>query len=148
MEPFIESVRLAVMRATRDSGTVPDASTVAGALVVSKDEVVAAFHELHREHVFVLEPGTDDRLRMANPFSAVPTPFSVTVGDRSYFGNCVWDGLGIIACLGGTGTMAAECADCGASQTLEVAAGSIVSGTGVATVGVPATHWWDDIIYT
>jgi hypothetical protein len=36
---------------------------------------------------------------MANPFSAVPTPFLVRSGDRSWYGNCIWDALGIPAML-------------------------------------------------
>ena len=40
---------------------------------------------------------------MANPFSAVPTDFKVTSRGRTYFGNCIWDALGIPAILGADG---------------------------------------------
>jgi hypothetical protein len=39
---------------------------------------------------------------MAMPLSAIPTPFQVEVGGRHFFGNCIWDALGIVAMLGGT----------------------------------------------
>jgi hypothetical protein len=38
---------------------------------------------------------------MANPLSAVPTPYRVRINDRSLFANCAWDSLGIPAMLAG-----------------------------------------------
>ena len=36
---------------------------------------------------------------MANPFSAVPTPYRVQADGRSWFANCAWDAFGICAAL-------------------------------------------------
>lgn len=49
---------------------------------------------------------------MANPFSAVPTPFMVEVAGRQYFGNCIWDALGVVSLLGGEGRVQTACPDC------------------------------------
>src|SRR5437667_11759339 len=46
-----------------------------------------------RKSSFVLQENGE--LWRAAPFSAVPTAFPVKVGDRSYYGNCIWDALGI-----------------------------------------------------
>jgi hypothetical protein len=52
---------------------------------------------MHEAHMLVLEPTGE--ILMANPFSAVPTPFLAEVGGRRWFGNCIWEALGIIATL-------------------------------------------------
>src|SRR5207248_2967833 len=95
-------------------------------------------------HVLVLAPGTP-YVWMANPFSAIPTPFRVEANGRRYFGNCVWDALGIVAMLGGTGTVRNPCPDCGEPQTLTVDDDGRIHGEGVVHFAVPAAHWWDDI---
>jgi hypothetical protein len=144
----VTAVRLQVMRTARDTSRVPDAGEVAQALGLSKDVVIDAYGRLHDGHVVVLEPGSTDRLRMANPFSAVPTPFRVQIGEQSWWGNCVWDGLGIIAALGGSGVMATTCLDCGEPEAVGIADWQLQHGSGVAYIGVPARSWWDNAIYT
>lgn len=145
---LLTRVRLQVMETARDTCRLPNAREVGQALNVPADTVVDAYRQLHDGHVFVLEPGTSDQLRMANPFSGVPTPFWVQMGDRAWWGNCIWDGLGIIAALGGNGTLATTCPDCGHPQAVSVRDSTIVDGSGVAYIGVPARAWWENIIYT
>lgn len=79
-DDILTTVRLEVMRTARDMSRVPDAGEVSEALGVSKDVVTDAFRQLHDGHVVLLEPRSTERLRMANPFSAVPTPFRVQIG--------------------------------------------------------------------
>ena len=45
------------------------------------DEVRGAWRRLHDAHALVLNPATDE-LRMANPFSAVPTAYRVEADGR------------------------------------------------------------------
>ena len=136
------------MQTVTETGRVPDAGEVAQALDLPHEVVVGAYRQLHDGHIFVLEPGSSERLRMANPFSAVPTAFRVQVGERSWWGNCVWDGLGIIAALGGNGVMATTCPDCAQPEAVVIAESRLRHGSGVAYIGVPAASWWDNIIYT
>jgi hypothetical protein len=105
----------------------------------------AAFDELARKHALVL----DDlgRIVIANPFSGVPTEFAVKAGGSSWFANCVWDGLGILAALGVDGRMWTTCSDCGESIEVEVVHGR-VRGDAVAHFLVPAARWYDDLAYT
>ena len=147
-DEIVTTVRLQVMRPARDTGRVPDAGEVGEALHLSRDVVVDAYRRLHDGHAFVLQPGSTDRLRMANPFSAVPTPFRVQIADQSWWGNCVWDGLGIIAALGGSGVMATTCSDCGQPAAVSIVDGRLRDGSGIAYIGVPARSWWDNIVYT
>jgi hypothetical protein len=145
---FVSRVRLDVLRFTSDSGQVPDAPVVARRLAEPVAHVVEAFRQLTETHVYVLEPGDVTRLRMANPFSGIPTPFKVDVGTRSYFGNCVWDALGVVSLLGGEGRVHTHCPDCGERIVLEVENRGLSRTSGVVHFSVPARHWWDDIIHT
>jgi hypothetical protein len=66
----------------------------------------------------------------------------VTCGERTWWGNCAWDGLGIVAALGlGQADVHSN------GVTLRVRDGGINSGA-VFHVAVPARHWWDDIAFT
>lgn len=145
---LVQRVRLAVLERTIESGQVPDAAELARLLSVDEASVVAAFRVLHDGHVYVLEPSDPTRLRMANPFSAAPTAFSVSARARRYFANCVWDALGIVSLLGGEGTVETACPDCQERLTLRVAGRELVDAQGIVHFSVEARHWWDDIVFT
>jgi hypothetical protein len=144
---FDGSVRLHIYDRFIQDGRPPTVAEAAQALDVPAQQVEEAFLRLAQSHSIVLKPGTTD-IWMANPLSAEPTPFPVQVGDRSVFGNCVWDALGVIAMLGGTGRVETRCPDCGWPLDLTVRGGELQPAEGVIHFAVPAAHWWDDIGYT
>jgi Alkylmercury lyase len=111
------------------------------------DDVVSGWRRLHDAHALVLNPATDE-LRMANPFSAIPTAFRVRARDRWWYGNCAWDAFGICAALHADGRIETSCPDCGEPLTVEVR-GERPDDTGLLFhCLVPARHWWDDIVFT
>jgi len=91
---------------------------------------------------------TADELRMANPFSAVPTAYRVHAGGRSWYGNCAWDALGIPAALGVDGRVESACPDCGEPYAVEVRDRQVDRSDLLFHCLVPAAHWWDDIAFT
>jgi hypothetical protein len=97
--------------------------------------------------VLVLAPGTP-YIWMAQPLSAIATPFRVETGGRHFFGNCIWDALGIVAMLDSTGTVTTWCPDCHAQISVTVTENQLASGEGVVHFAVPAAQWWDDIGFT
>ena len=120
----------------------PTHAELAQAAGIPVEDVPSALRELHDQRMIVLEPGTD-RIRMANPFSAVPTDYVAVVNGRRHFGNCIWDALGIVAMLGGIGRvekddLRIECAIRRVSAPRDY----------VVHFLVPAAHWWDDIGFT
>ena len=95
---------------------------------------------LAEQHVVVLDG--DGRILMAHPFAAHHDGARVESGGRVWWGNCAWDGLGIVAALAlPEATVTAQ------GITVSVADGA-VSGDAVFVVEVPAAHWWDDIADT
>jgi alkylmercury lyase-like protein len=102
---------------------------------------------LHEQHALVLEAERPE-IRMANPFSAVPTPYRVQAAGRSWYANCVWDAFGIAAALGVDGRFSTTCSDCGERLDVEVVAQRPDPDDHVAHILVPARHWWDDIVFT
>ncbi len=85
---------------------------------------------------------------MANPFSAVPTPFRVEAGGRRWVGTCAWDAFGICAALGVDGRIETVCADCDEPIEVRVRDGRPDDETLVFHCLVPAAQWWDDIVFT
>jgi hypothetical protein len=85
---------------------------------------------------------------MAEPFSAVPTPFVVQAGARRWWGNCVWDALGILAMLRADGQVLTSCGCCGRAMTLEVQDGALRDAPGVVHYAIPARDWWRDVVFT
>jgi hypothetical protein len=59
---------------------------VARTLALDRVAVREAFETLEAGHVLVLQPETR-KVWMAMPFSAVPTAFSVRVGERRWWAN-------------------------------------------------------------
>jgi hypothetical protein len=146
-EALDRDVRLFVFRHFVENARPPSAAETAEALQITLTDATAAYARLASNHVLVMEPGTHE-IRMANPLSAVPTAFPVSVAGKRFYGNCIWDALGTIAMLGGSGTIASSCGCCGEAMTLEISNLELRPVEGVVHFAVPAAHWWDDIVYT
>ena len=138
------SVRAEIYRFFVDRGRPPVPAEVAETLAIDQASVEESLRRLDDGNVLVLAPGTP-YVWMANPLSAIPTPFPVEVGGRTWFGNCIWDALGIVAMLGGRGTVTTWCPDCHEHLSLSVRDNRLTSGEGVVHFAIPAAHWWDDI---
>jgi len=142
-QEFDQQVRLTVMRHFVDTGAPPAPVDLAADLAVAPVQVEQSYRRLADGRIFVLASGST-YIWMANPLSALPTPFRVFVGGRRWWAPCIWDALGAVAMLGGTGRVETRCPDCAENLTVEVDDGR-VQGSGIVHFSVPARHWWDDI---
>ena len=130
-----------------ESGRAPTAAEVAAGAGLARDDVLAGWRRLHDAHALVLDrSGTE--LRMANPFSAVPTAHRVRADGRWWYANCAWDAFGICAALHVDGRIETSCPDCGEPLAVEVRAGRPDDASPVFHCLVPAARWWDDIGFT
>lgn len=128
-------------------GRAPTAADVSGALGSTTDDVLAGWRRLHEQHALVLDDA-QSAIRMANPFSAVPTPYRVEADGRSWYGNCAWDAFGICAALESDGRIETSCPDCDDPIVVEVTNKEPDDRSLVFHCLVPAAQWWDDIVYT
>ena len=104
-----------------------------------------ALRRLAVQRIIVLD--ADGSIRMAAPFSGVPTGYVVRAGERSYYANCIWDALGISPMLKIDTTIDASCPDCDEPMQLKVRDGELI-GDGIVHFSVPAREWWNDIVFT
>ena len=111
----------------------------ASMLGVDRHEADASLDRLVEEHRLVLDD--ERRVMMAHPFSGIDTGHSATIGDRTYWANCAWDALAILALLGDG---VARCPD-GIEWTVE---DGVVSPPGFIHLLVPARRFWDDVVFT
>lgn len=146
VEQFDQQVRWHVYDATMRDGVPPSSDAIAKAMRADRADVNASLRRLADAHILVLQRDTGEVL-MANPFSAVPTPFRVQAGRVSAYGNCIWDALGIPAMLHSDATITTSCADCGTAASVEVRGGE-VRGEGIIHFAIPAREWWRDIVFT
>src|ERR1700754_2417110 len=97
----------------------------------------ADYGSLAAQHVVALDEHGE--VLMAHPFANHAGGARVDAGGRTWWGNCAWDGFGIVAALG--------------LEDATITAQGLTIGPGtdddvVFHVLVPATHWWDDIGFT
>ena len=128
-------------------GRAPTAAEVAGETGRSEVAVRDGWERLHASHALVLDAETRE-LRMANPFSAVPTPHRVEADGRTWYANCAWDAFGICAALHADGRIETTCPDCGEALAIDVRDGRPDDERLVFHSLVDAGHWWDDIVFT
>jgi hypothetical protein len=147
VDPGDIELRNTTYRLFVDLGRAPGPGEMADAAAVPREDVKAAWRRLHEAHALVLEPGSAE-IRMAHPFSAVPTAYRVYAGGRRWYANCAWDAFGICAALAADGRIETSCPDCGAALAVEVAGGRPDAESLVFHCLVPAARWWDDIVFT
>jgi hypothetical protein len=130
-----------------DLGRAPTAQEVGNAAKVSSAEIEAVWSDLHREHELVLDPVFNE-IRMAIPFSAVPTAYRVHAAGRWWYGNCAWDAIGVCAALHADGRIETSCPDCREAIAVEVRDQRVDDESLLFHSLVPAARWWDDIAFT
>ncbi len=144
---FDLNIRYHIYRFLADQCRAPTFQEIAGVCQAAPDEVRASFHTLHDRHMIFLEPGAD-AIRMANPFSAIPTRFRVTSGLRAWWANCAWDSLGIAAALDVEAEIEAAYADSPEVVKLRVSQGTVDGQKHVVYFPLPCRHWYDNLVFT
>jgi hypothetical protein len=128
-------------------GRAPSPEEVSAATALTPSQVREGWRRLHRDHALVLNQAGSE-IRMANPFSAVPTAYRVLTAGRWWYANCAWDALGICAALHSDGRIEASCPDCGDHLAVDVREERPQDASLVFHCLVPAARWWDDIVFT
>jgi hypothetical protein len=144
---FDTQVKLAIYRHFAAHAARPRLADIAAAVEAPPAAVRDAYQSLARNRVLVLE-ADGETIRMAPPFSGVPTQHQVQIGPRRYFANCAWDALGIPAALHAAADVYSRCEQSGEPLHIRVREGRPRPEPCVIHFAVPAAHWWADIVYT
>jgi hypothetical protein len=149
-DTLLWQVRAFVYGHFADTTRAPSTEETARHFNISNKEAGQIYKELNERHAFFLEPGTLT-IRMANPFSAIPTDFKVHANGRTYFANCAWDMLGIPAALGCDAKIDAVFTESNESVQLEIRDGNIAPGGEsrlLVHFPLPFARWYDDLVFT
>jgi alkylmercury lyase-like protein len=140
-------VKLVVYRHFAESGSAPSAEEVARVVGADVQAVRDAYARLRAQRLLVLE-ADGASIRMAPPFSGVPTQHAVVVDGLRYFAPCAWDSLGVPAALHRPGVVHSRCEASGEPLRLPVGLDGPDPCDWWFHCLVPAAHWWDDIVFT
>jgi len=140
-------VKLVIYWNTAERGQPPGIDEVAKHVGESADQVRESYGRLARNRLLVLEPD-GETIRMAPPFSGVPTQHRVTSAGVSYFANCAWDAFGIPAALNRPGEVVSRCEQSKETLRLTVGLDGPEPSDWLFHCEVPAAKWWQDIVFT
>ncbi len=143
----IWDVRAFVYQYFADTTHAPSVDETARYFNISKEEAGKIYTELNNRHAFFLEPGTLT-IRMANPFSAIPTDFKVHANGKTYFANCAWDMLGIPAALHCEATIDAVFTESNDTVQLEIRDGKVTNSELLVHFPLAFSRWYDDLVFT
>jgi hypothetical protein len=134
-----------------DTTRPPSVEETAAHFKILNTEACELYKELHNRHALFLDMETL-AVRMANPFSGIPTDFKVHTNGKTYFANCAWDMLGIPAALHADAVIEAICTESNDSVQLEIENGKLAQGGGLSQLRVhfplPFARWYDDLTFT
>jgi Alkylmercury lyase len=123
------ALRRRIFRVFAETGTAPE--------LPDSPELRA----LADRHVVVL--GGESGILMAHPFAAHTAGARVDASGRTWWGNCAWDGFGIVHAL-----RLPEATVTAQGIAVHVRGGVPEEVGAVFGVAVPAARWWDDIAHT
>ena len=144
---FDTQTKLAIYRYFAETGQSPSLQVVAERVHADVSNVREVYERLRAQRVLVLEPDGVS-IRMAPPFSGVPTQHVVIVDETKYFANCAWDSFGIPAALRRPGWVRSRCEQSGEPLDLEIRLEGPPPCSWLFHCLVPPARWWDDIVFT
>jgi Alkylmercury lyase len=139
--------KLAIYEYFADTGQRPSLQVIAERGGSDVTSVREAYLSLRAHRVLVLEPD-GEAIRMAPPFSGVPTQHVVLVDETKYFANCAWDAFGGPAALHRPGQVYSRCEQSSEPLSLEIGLEGPPPCSWLFHCLVPAAKWWDDIVFT
>jgi hypothetical protein len=142
-----KEVRRLIFDTLMRTGKALQSGDVASTLGIPRDSARESIQRLADAHMLYLQRASGEIL-MAGPFSAVPTAFQVESLGVSYWGNCIWDALGIPAMLHQDAHITTACGDCGERMQLSIEGGNLAPAEGIIHFAIPARRWWDNLVYT
>jgi len=130
-----------------DTTHPPSVDVTAAHFNISTNEASEYYKELHNRHTLFLDLETLT-VRMANPFSGIPTGFKVHANGKTYYANCAWDMLGIPAAFHTDAVIEAICTESNEKVQLEIKDGKVTNSELLVHFPLPFSRWYDDLVFT
>ena len=130
-----------------EHGYAPSTRELASRLDASESEIADALQVLADDHGVVLHPGTT-RPWVVHPFAFAPTNFLLRSGDRQWWGNCAWCGLGAAHLLNRDLEIVTTLGADGKQVVLRVVGGELLDTNFVVHFPVPMRDAWQNVVYT
>ncbi len=155
-EDVLWHIRHFVYQHFAETSQAPSVDVTAAYFHISPEESVEYYKELHNRHAIFLDLETLT-IRMANPFSGIPTDFKVHANGQTYYANCAWDMLGIPAALHTDAVIEAKFTESNETVNIEVKNGQIMKSRSEAEwtnnqllvhFPLPFSRWYDDLVFT
>ncbi|HAV77616.1 MAG TPA: hypothetical protein DCX53_09725 [Anaerolineae bacterium] len=148
-DSLLWQIRHFVYKHFADTTHPPSVDITAAHFNISSEEASEYYKELHNRHAFFLDLESTT-VRMANPFSGIPTDFSVHANGKTYYANCAWDMLGIPAALHTDAVIEAICTESNETVEIQIQNGNLRFTNYDLLVHFPLSfsHWYDDLVFT
>ncbi|MFN8462147.1 MAG: organomercurial lyase [Anaerolineales bacterium] len=146
-DSLLWQVRHFIYQHFADTTHAPTMEETAAHFNISAEEATEYYKELHNRHALFLDLETLT-VRMANPFSGIPTDFKVHAGGKTYYANCAWDMLGIPAALHTDAVIEAVCTESNEEVEIEVKNEEITNYKLLIHFPLPFARWYDDLTFT
>jgi hypothetical protein len=130
--------------------TAPPLEEIMQRFKLTRNEAFESFKELEADHHILPVPGTQ-RILMANPYSAVSTPFRVYVKRKRFFANCAWDSVSLHVMLGLDARVESFCHHCAEPIEISLSEGEVKSSkpsSPLIFLSTPVSRWYDNLINT
>ena len=144
---FDTQVKLAIYDYFARVGRGPSPHEIAEHVHSDVKAVIDSYARLRAQRLLVLE-ADGISIRMAPPFSGIPTQHRVESRGIQYFANCAWDALGIPAALHRPSMIHSRCEQSGEPFDLPVDLQGPEPSDWLFHCLVPAAKWWEDIVFT
>ncbi len=151
-ESLATAIKAAIYLHFAETGRSPTVDEIAQRVACDTESVLSGYRRLAKQRALVIDDraleGDGVSIRMAMPFSGVPTQHIVESEGIRYYANCGWDALGIPAALGKSARVRSRCEQTGEALDLAVGLDGPEPSDWLFHSLVPAARWWDDIVST
>ena len=150
MDPHSRAVRKFIFDHFFEHAAPPVIEEVMQRFGLNRAEAFDLLRGLEADHHILLVPGTQ-RILMANPYSAVTTPFRVYLDGKRYFANCAWDTVSLHVMLDRDARVESYCHHCAEPIELSLRRGRVTSSKPAEPViflSMPVARWYENLVDT
>lgn len=147
LSEFELSVRGELTRAIAELGYAPGNGALAARLNATAPAIDAALRRLHDAHALLLHPHRCAPW-VVHPFALSPGSCWVEAGERGWWANCLYCGMGILAAIGGDGSIHTRMGGEREPLTVNVRGGDIDRKDLLFHLATPVRYWWDNVMYS